>query len=146
MTLGRYFEVLDQWLAEGARGSLTAAREDFYLGALAGVRAVLTEGENAEIDAQLERRFSSSTTPRPARLPDRLGRPLYAVAIELLGPDGQPLPGSGELYHTHAHSAAEAAAHFRNVFPNRRTHRIVDAAVPIGLFVSDREGMILSLT
>lgn len=146
MSRARFFEALESWLAHRERGAVSLSDENGYLDRLAAARAGLTEAENAAIDAELETMFDARTRPRPARLPDREGRALYAVAIELLGPDGQPLPGSGEMYHTHAHSSAEAVAHFRNAFPNRRTHRIVDAALPIGYYVEDREGMVLSLT
>jgi len=146
MSQGRFFEVLLEWLSERERGAVWTAREDEYLTRLALIRGGLTDGENEAIDTELEKLFDERTRPRPSRLPDREGRCLYACAIELLGKDGQPLPGSGELYHTHAHSAAEARAHFRNAFPNRRTHRIVDAALPIGYFVEDRQGMLISLT
>ncbi len=146
MSRARFFETLTSWLAERERGELSLARENEILTRLETARAALTEAENEGIDVELEAMFDARTRPRPARLPDREGRCLYAVAIELLGPDGQPLPGSGELYHTHAHSAAEARACFRNTFPNRRTHRIVDAGLPIGYFVNDREGMLISLT
>lgn len=146
MSRARFFEVLGAWMNERERHDVPREREDAYLGQLETARAALTEGENEGIDAELEALFDARTKPRPARLPDRLGRCLYAVAIEELGRDGQPLPGSGELYHTHAYSADEARAHFRNAFPNRRTHRIVDAALPIGYFVEDRQGMLISLT
>lgn len=146
MSRARFFEVLSSWLAERDRGEVSIASENAYLGQLETARAALTEAENSALDVELESMFDARTKPRPARLPDREGRCLYAVAVEELGPDGQPLPGSGEMYHTHAHTAAEALAVFRNTFPNRRTHRIVDAGLPIGYFVNDRQGMLISLT
>lgn len=146
MSRARFFETLGAWMTERERGNVPIAHENAYLERLEAARAGLTVAENEAIDAELEGLFDARTRPRPARLPDREGRCLYACAIERLDRQGQPLPGSGELYHTHAHSAAEARAHFRNAFPNRRTHRIVEAALPIGYFVEDRVGMVISLT
>ena len=74
------------------------------------------------------------------------GQPLYAVAIERLGCNGQPLPGSGQMFHIHAHDVAQALMHFKTVFPNRRTHRIVGAAPCIGFFVANQQGTIVSAT
>jgi hypothetical protein len=72
------------------------------------------------------------------------GRELYAVMIERLGPDGQPR--KGRMEHIHAHDAGEARVHFSVIYPNRRTHRIVHAALAIGFFVEDKKGEIVSAT
>jgi hypothetical protein len=72
------------------------------------------------------------------------GKDLYAVAIERLGPDGQP--AQGKIFHIHASDAAEARLHYLAAFPNRRTHRVIGAAPCIGLFVNDKKGEDISAT
>ena len=66
------------------------------------------------------------------------GQSLYAVALELLRPNGQPY--HGWIEHLHADSAVQAELHFKTRFPNRRTHRVVGASVCIGLEMYDAKG------
>lgn len=91
---------------------------------------------------------SSSGSTQPAGATRQFqaeGKDLYAVAIERLDvKTGQPT--AAQIFHIHAEDAAEALGHYRVVYPNRRTHRIVGAAPCIGHFLADKQGKIVSAT
>ncbi len=66
------------------------------------------------------------------------GKDLFAVAIERLDRNGQPCKAN--IFHIHAQDSSEALNHYRAIYPNRRTHRIVGAAPCIGYFAEDEHG------
>lgn len=73
------------------------------------------------------------------------GNDLYAVAIEQLDRrTGQPK--NAQIFHIHAEDAAHALMHYKFIYPNRRTHRIVGAAPCIGFYAADKAGKIVTAT
>lgn len=66
------------------------------------------------------------------------GQELYAVAFELYEPRSKRwIPN---IEYIHADSAAHAELHYKTLYPNRRTCKIIGASLAIGFFAEDRHG------
>lgn len=74
---------------------------------------------------------------------DQQGQELYCVALEHYDPKTRRV--RPELQYCHADCSAQAEGHFKVQYPNRRTCKIVGAALAIGFKVDDNQGMKLSV-
>lgn len=66
------------------------------------------------------------------------GQSLYAVAIEQLGPNGQPV--KGWIEYIHADSTIQAEIHFKTRYPRWNRFRVLGASVCVGLTMYDAKG------